>query len=149
MADLEGTDKGFLARWSERTLEARDRLDSDGSRDRMSVDPAAGDRKEAPVLTDEDMPSLESLDEGSDYSGFLSPGVSRDLRRKALRKLFHGARLNVADGLDDYDEDFTGFLPLGDIVTSDMRHRMGEAKRLLSGRDGGGETPSAEDGGSA
>ena len=75
------------------------------------------------VLTDEDMPPLESLDEASDYSGFLSPGVSEGLRRRALRKLFTSAVFNVPDGLDDYDDDFTSFQALGDIVTSDMKHR--------------------------
>ena len=75
------------------------------------------------VLTDEDMPSLAILDENSDYSGFLSPGVSERLRRRALRKLFASAVFNVPDGLDDYDDDFTNFEALGDIVTSDMRHQ--------------------------
>ena len=75
------------------------------------------------VLTDEDMPSLESLDENSDYSSFLSPGVSERLRRRALRRLFTSAVFNVPDGLDDYDDDFTSFEALGDIVTSDMRHQ--------------------------
>ncbi len=78
---------------------------------------------EKPVLTDTDMPSLDRLDEHSDYSGFLSPGVSDALRKRALRKLFTATVFNVRDGLDDYDEDFTSFEPLGDWVTSDMKHQ--------------------------
>jgi hypothetical protein len=78
---------------------------------------------EKPVLTDADMPALDTLDEHSDFSGFLSPGVSDSLRKLALRKLFSSAGFNIRDGLDDYDEDFTSFTPLGDIVTSDMKHR--------------------------
>ena len=78
---------------------------------------------EEKVLTDEDMPPLASLDENSDYSGFLSPGVSEALRRRALRKLFSSAVFNVPDGLDDYDDDFTSFAALGDIVTADMKHQ--------------------------
>ena len=69
------------------------------------------------------MPALESLDENSDYSGFLSSGVSESLRRRALRKLFSSAVFNIPDGLDDYDDDFTSFAALGDIVTSDMKHQ--------------------------
>lgn len=76
------------------------------------------------ALTDADMPALEALGEDDDYSGFLSPGVSEPLRLKALRKLFTSAKFNVTDGLDDYAEDFTKFEPLGDIITSDMRHRI-------------------------
>jgi len=76
------------------------------------------------VLTDEDMPAVESLDVDSDFSGFLSPGVSDELRRVALRKLFRSAKFNVRDGLDDYDDDFRSFAALGDIITSDMKHQM-------------------------
>ena len=81
------------------------------------------DTAEERVLTDEDMPPVENLDENSDYSGFLSSGVSEALRRRALRKLFSSAVFNIPDGLDDYDDDFTSFAALGDIVTSDMKHQ--------------------------
>ena len=90
---------------------------------------------EEKVLTDEDMPSIESLDEDGDYSGFLSPGVSEELRRRALRRLFSSAVFNVPDGLDDYDDDFTSFAALGDIVTSDMKHQAEmEAERAEQAR---------------
>ena len=92
---------------------------------------------EEKVLTDEDMPALDSLGEDSDYSGFLSPGVSEGLRRRALRKLFSSAVFNVPDGLDDYDDDFTTFAALGDIVTSDMKHQAEmEAERAKQARAG-------------
>ena len=65
---------------------------------------------------------LESLDEESDYTGFLSPGVSEDLRRMALRRLFHLPQFDIRDGLNDYDEDFRIFEPLGKIVTADMKY---------------------------
>lgn len=105
-----------------RTTVEADRLKS--SREETEAD--------APVLTDADMPALESLDEHSDYSGFLSPGVSEKLRRRAMRKLFTAAVFNVRDGLDDYDEDFTQFEGLGDMVTSDMKHQaeVAEKRRL-------------------
>ena len=92
----------------------------------------AAEQEEVPVLTDEDMPPIDSLTPDSDYKGFLSPGVSEDLRRLALRKLFHGPEFNVMDGLDDYDGDYTSFAKLGDIITSEMRYRMEiEARRKL------------------
>ena len=81
------------------------------------------------MLTDADMPPLESLGEDDDYSGFMSTGVSEELRNLALRKLFRSAKFNVVDGLNDYDDDFTNFEPLGDIITSDMRHQMEVAGR--------------------
>lgn len=137
MADVEEKEGGFLARWSERKIRIRGGIDPGGVPSGPGADPAVASEEEAteaedaPVLTDADMPTLESLDEGSDYSGFLSPGVSEELRRKALSTLFHSAGFNIADGLDDYDEDFTKFLPLGDIITSDMRHQMEEAAKGL------------------
>lgn len=92
----------------------------------------AGDTDQQPVLTDEDMPPIKSLTEDSDYSGFMSSGVSDELRNLALRKLFTAPQFNIRDGLDEYDEDFTSFEKLGDIVTSDMKHQLEvEARKKL------------------
>ncbi len=77
-----------------------------------------------PEKTDADMPPLESLNEGSDFSGFMSPQVSEKLRKAALRKLFNLPQFNVRDGLDDYDEDFTSFEALGNVLTADRRHQL-------------------------
>ncbi len=138
MADNDRDGGGFLARWSERKLRARQGADEAVAEDleqapqEDSADPAPAAEESAPPLTDADMPPLETLGSHSDYSGFLSPGVSEDLRRAALTKLFHSPHLNITDGLDDYDEDYTSFKPLGDVMTADLRHRMEvAAKRLL------------------
>jgi hypothetical protein len=70
------------------------------------------------------MPDIDSLVEDSDFTGFMSPGVSDELRNLALRKLFHAPVFNIRDGLDEYDEDYTSFEKLGDIVTCDMKHQI-------------------------
>jgi len=70
------------------------------------------------------MPDVESLNEDSDFSGFMSSGVSDELRNLALRKLFKAPVFNIRDGLDEYDEDYTYFEKLGDIVTCDMKHQI-------------------------
>ena len=80
-------------------------------------------------LSDADMPKLDSLGEHSDYRQFLAPKVSTELRTLALRKLFHLPQFNLRDGLDDYDDDFTYFEPLGDTVTADMKHMMEVAQK--------------------
>ncbi len=123
----------FLSRWSRRKQEARMPEDTDPAV--MPVpDPEqaqAQAQEQKPLLTDDDMPSIESLDEHSDYSGFLSPKVSEVLRQQALQKLFRSAAFNVCDGLDDYAEDFTRFEKLGDVMTAELRHRLRqEAKRM-------------------
>lgn len=87
---------------------------------------------EEPVLTDADMPDIESLTEDSNFGQFMSPGVSDELRNLALRKMYKAPFFNIRDGLDEYDEDFTTFEKLGDIVTADMRHQMEvEARKKL------------------
>ena len=114
-------DEDFLARWSRRKAETRHPTAS-------TAEPAA-DEPSPPG--DEDMPPLESLDAESDYTPFLSPRVSEELQRVALRKLFRTPSFNLRDGLDDYDEDFTTFVGLGELVTAEMRRRLRlEAERL-------------------
>ena len=89
-----------------------------------SASDAEDEAVQKPLLTDADMPDIESLGEESDYSGFMSSGVSDELRNLALRKLFKSPSFNIRDGLDEYDEDYTYFEKLGDIVTSDMKHEI-------------------------
>ena len=77
-----------------------------------------------PVLTDADMPPIETLDSESDFSMFMSSGVTDKLRNLALKQLFKAPLFNIRDGLDEYDEDYTFFEKLGDTVTCDMKHQM-------------------------
>ena len=79
---------------------------------------------EAPVLTDADMPPIDALNSESDFSMFMSSGVTDKLRNLALKQLFKAPHFNIRDGLDEYDEDYTFFEKLGDIVTCDMKHQI-------------------------
>jgi hypothetical protein len=117
-------DEGFLQRWSRRKQQINEGLPLEEDpvvEQALEVNP---EEIQAPVLTDVDMPPIESLGEHSDYTGFMSPGVSDQLRNLALRKLFGIPVFNIRDGLDDYDDDFTYFAKLGDIITCDMKHMM-------------------------
>lgn len=67
-------------------------------------------------IKEEDLPPIQSLHEDSEISMFLGEGISENLRRQALRRLFHFGKFNVCDGLDDYDEDYTIFEPLSDLI---------------------------------
>lgn len=117
-------ESSFLRRWSERKVQAREQEGQP-----KIIEPVS--ESSIKELTDADMPALDSLNENSDYKGFFSPKVSETLRRQALRKLFQLPQFNVMDGLDVYQEDFTQFTSLGDIVTQEMRHRLEvEAKRI-------------------
>ena len=122
--NITNEDDNFLTRWSRRKQESR----QPGSMiDELTAEPSEKTTEKSITprdYTDEDMPALESLTEESDYSCFLSPKVSETLRKKALRILFSSPGLNVCDGLDDYDEDYTSFEKMGDIITADIRHQM-------------------------
>jgi hypothetical protein len=123
-------DEGFLARWSRRKQAGyrnREHPSAPGPQTLSGEPPAADDSQQATPqreLTDADMPPVESLDEKSDYAAFMSAGVSENLRAQALRKLFHLPGFHLPDGLDDYDDDFTQFAKLGDIVTREMERML-------------------------
>jgi hypothetical protein len=142
------SDHGFLHRWSGRKQQARAAAEPPPAEPPAPHDPPTATAATPPQEhTDADMPPLESLDEHSDYRGFLSPKVSEELRRSALRKLFRQARFNVCDGLDDYAEDFTSFQPLGDVVTQEMRRLLERERVKLAERlevDQQAETPSGD-----
>ena len=125
-----GGNEDFYKRWSKRKQIHRDQF-STSTAERTDAAAVQADAK--PELTDAEMPPIESLGEDSDFSGFMSPKVSEKLRKVALRKLFNLPQFNLRDGLDDYDDDFTKFEALGDIVTADLRHQMEmEAERKKS-----------------
>jgi hypothetical protein len=136
----------FLARWSRRKLEAR-ATDAEPASIPAETSPAACSPDGAAVqpaepqreLTDADMPPLETLGADSDYAVFMSPGVSDGLRRLALRKLFNQPDFNVTDGLNDYDDDYTQFASLGNVVTHEMKRML--LRELAGSPD---ETPPPE-----
>ncbi len=137
--DTAGRGEDFLQRWSRRKLDAPH--DDQGapageSSAAMDVAPAADETDK--VLTDADMPPIDTLGEDSDYSPFLSPGVSDDLRHRAMRKLFTQPDFNITDGLNDYDEDYTQFAGLGSVITHEMKRMLQrelEKDRTLSTTD--------------
>lgn len=142
-----GDEQNFVARWSKRKHAARTAQEAPPPADQPIAEvPAAP----VPVLTDKDMPPIESLTADSDYSGFFSPGVSEELRRLALRKLFHMPEFNTRCPLDSEYYDCTKLTDLGSIITHDMREQWErEAKELaakaldktLTNEPGGAQDP--------
>ena len=147
-------DESVLSRWSRRKQEAqRETLIEESPVEPAPVAAEAAAEatvsEEKPPLTDADMPPIDSLTEDSDFSPFMSPGVSEELRNLALRKLFHAPVFNIRDGLDEYDDDFTTFEKLGDIVTADMKHQIEmqeqKLKEALESGQAEIEDPESED----
>lgn len=130
-APAKEADESALARWSRRRLESRRSAPPPVAPDEESqveTRPGKSRKEEAPPLADADMPPLASLSGNSDAAAFMSPGVSDSLRRRALRRIFSSQKFNLRDGLDDYDEDFSSFIPLGDVVTAEMRRQWERMK---------------------
>lgn len=130
-------EEAFLSRWSRLKQASRDRVPApvgppDDAR-AGEVVPEAEAEPEPP--SDEDLPDPEALDDDADFSAYLSPKVSEDLRRRALRRMFRNPIYNVRDGLDDYQFDYRNFLPLGDTKTADLAGKIakGLVKRLENG----------------
>jgi len=138
-------DDPFLSRWARRKRAVRAGADPDavggeaaGVKTALASTapadgtlPEAGEDDQPEALTDEDMPSVETINEDTDMSGFFSPKVTQAVKKAALKKFFHSPLFNIVDGLDDYDDDFRNFEALGDIITSDMRTQMDrEAARV-------------------
>lgn len=150
-------DDSFLSRWARRKSEAKrssetseDEVPDNSVRTSQSVDqqrespdstsqaqleaddrPNGEPEPEALPPGDEDMPPLDSIDQGGSVSDFFSPRVSKALRQAALNRLFKQSSLPVFDDLDDYAGDYTDLSPLGDVVTNEMRHRIELAKQRL------------------
>lgn len=111
-------EEGFVARWSRRKRAARVAPVA------VTVAPPPVTPDPAPVLTDADMPPIESLTADSDFTPFLSPGVSESLRRLALRKLFAAPAFNTRCPLDSEYYDCANMTPLGSIITHEMREAL-------------------------
>ena len=150
-----GEGEPFVRRWMRRKADAatereRDRLDrteserpassaeqADSSRDADAAateEAAHNQAAQEEAKSDEDMPPLESIDEGGSVADFFSPRVSQELRRAALRRLFSQSGLPVVDDLDDYAGDYTKFTRMGGLVTNEMRHRLEVAAQRLARR---------------
>ncbi len=151
MSKTDNTEDNFLGRWSRRkqqnqaeelegtqaplptevSLFEQESEATDTGLPEQSTDASSAVEKK--ILTDEDMVPIESLNSDSDYSPFFSEGVSKQLRNMALKKLFFSGKFAFRDGLDDYDDDFTSFEPLGNTVTSDMKfHQRRKEKARLA-----------------
>lgn len=127
----ESQKPGFIGRWSKRKSQARQPAITEA--EAQTQQPAPLPEQPAPVAKApaEPVPPIESLTEDSSYERFMQPDISADIRRLALKKLFKAPVFGIRDGLDDYDDDFTTFEALGNIVTADMKFHQ-ERKELLA-----------------
>jgi len=136
MSELPEHDKpvpvSFLQRWSRR--KRRQHLQTDAL-PAAQESPAVDLARPAKPVSEQELPPVDSLNENSEVGMFLDEAVSEQLKRQALRRLFHMQKFNICDGLDDYAEDYTSFEPLGEMVTAFQRlqKEREELARKLAG----------------
>ncbi|HEX5688060.1 MAG TPA: DUF3306 domain-containing protein [Ideonella sp.] len=116
-------DSDFLARWSQRKVQARQGrpLGEDPPAVPMVVDTAPPIAPAPTAIVEPQPPSADTLptmDEVatltpvSDFSRFVARGVEPGVKNAALKKLFADPHFNLMDGLDTYIEDFGRADPL-------------------------------------
>jgi hypothetical protein len=121
MSENEG---GFFSRWSQRkqavklglaedekTPEAIQKPLQSGTAPLATVQQGEPETKAEPVK----LPTLadvEQLTPQSDFSSFMTQGVSPEVRNAAMKKLFTDPHYNVMDGLDIYIGDYNTPDPL-------------------------------------
>ncbi len=111
--------KGFAARWSERKITAHQDDDDNhqtgkstslqDKQEHENIEDSTKTRGDPLTEADFDDVDFEALDKSSDYTRFIKSDVPEAIQKKALRKLWTTDPVfEVLDGMNDYDEDFTG-----------------------------------------
>lgn len=107
-------EQSFLSRWSRR------KLDQDSAEEEQSLTPAT----EEPVETVEASDQITDTDSEQEKPIWQRDDVDEETRKSALRALFRKPEFNVRDGLNEYDDDFTKFASLGNVVTHEMKRML-------------------------
>lgn len=132
----EKDDPGLLSRWSRRKAQAR----AGGvAPETAPAPPAVAEPAAAPAPPLPTLADVAALGPDADYSRFVLPGVSEDVKRAAVKKLFlSDPRFNVMDGLDVYIDDYGQ----PDPIPEAMLRRMTQS-RLLGLFDQAEDAPQA------
>jgi hypothetical protein len=121
-------EENFLKRWSRRKLEKASEQPAavPPPADTPQQQPPAGAASGASHPAPAELPTIDSLQGlASDYKEFLNPQVDENLRRSALKKLFHDPHFNVMDGLDVYIDDYSKPDPIPESMLKDLLARHG------------------------
>jgi hypothetical protein len=143
-------EESFLRRWSRRKRERADEAPPaapahDAPPANAAAPVASPDPRRAATPPPE-LPPLDSLQGlASDYREFLKPAVDEDLRRSALKKLFHDPHFNIMDGLDVYIDDYSKPDPIPQSMLEGLLARhVGFADPAEKPADGDSDPRAAE-----
>lgn len=103
MSIKSDNDESILSRWSRIKLESEPAVESE-----VEVSPA--EQVDPPLP--EELPVWQQ------------PDIDPAIKKQALSALFRQPEFNVVDRLNDYDEDFTSFSKLGNVITAEMKRML-------------------------
>lgn len=115
MSRDEEHEQGFLSRWSQRKREQ----DTQDLQSELS-----GKETEKAAESEHEVASQTTSETEQDRPVWQRDDVDEDTKKAALRALFRKPEFNIRDGLNEYDDDFTKFASLGDIVTHEMKRML-------------------------
>ncbi len=144
-------DETFLERWSRRKRTDGSEPDAekqglapdeaeatDGAASGQGPDAESGEAAEGPAPW-QDI-EIDKLDHESDFSAFMQEGVPDDVRKEALDKLWTTDPMaNITDGLNDYDEDYSKWGMVKEVIKSAYQAGRGYETE----DDDGGDTEDA------
>lgn len=116
-------DNGFLSRWSQRKLQARQEPPVEAPMPQPAAPPPAAEVAVADVPPAPPPPTLEearALTPESDFGRFVQPDVAPEVRHTALKQLFTDPHFNRMDGLDVYIDDYGKPDPLPESMLRQM-----------------------------
>ena len=89
--------------------------------------PAASQEAAVPAPPAPTLADVAALNQDSDFSRFVVPGVDQGVKNAALKKLFADPHFNVMDGLDTYIDDYgkADPLPAGMLRQMAQSHALG------------------------
>ncbi|MGF1766139.1 DUF3306 domain-containing protein [Enterovibrio makurazakiensis] len=105
------------------TLDDASDVLSDDSHDALDVRASSDhmDDAQEEAISMPDMDDVARLKQGDSAASFLVKGVSAEIKKAALRKLFHSEAYNVLDGMNDYDLDYSNKASLSAEVAASLR----------------------------
>lgn len=127
----DDNETGFLSRWSRRKLTPDEKQEE---QQQAAEQPASEPEDVAETVSDEQQPP-------EDKPVWQRDDVDEDTKKAALRALFHRPEFNDRCRLNEYDDDFTQFKGLGDIVTHEMKRALRLAEEKTRPVDESDEQP--------
>ncbi len=115
---VEKDDAGFLSRWSKRKIS--------GAEEESKPDSALAQAPNLETPEQEQQSDAESVEKNEQVEQPLWQQQDADplVKKQALKDLFKQSEFGTLDGLNEYDEDYTSFPSLGNVVTREMKRML-------------------------